>query len=78
MKEEGPLLKPKIMKEEGPLLKPKIMKGTDLRKTKNNGWIPKKIKEKLVKDSGMEPPGVEHVFIHEKELYKSWSGFANN
>ena len=37
MKEEGPLLKPKIMKEEGPLLKPKIMKGTDLRKTKNNG-----------------------------------------
>jgi hypothetical protein len=28
--------------------KPKeIMMGTDLRKTKSNGWVPKKIKEKL-------------------------------
>ena len=27
--------------------------------------------KKTSKDSGMEPPGVEHVFIHEKELYKS-------
>ena len=28
-------------------------------------------KRKINKDSEMEPPGVEHVFIHEKELYKS-------
>jgi hypothetical protein len=36
---------------------------------KTPGWSINK--RKTSKDSGMEPPGVEHVFIHEKELYKS-------